>query len=442
MAGTQPTSCFPAIQTRDGGSDDIKGGETVSRKEDVVAAVAGDDEYAPLQGLKVLDFTQILAGPFCTQLLADAGATVIKVEPPGGEWSGTRGSIRTVADGAVSSYRAAANRGKRSIALDLKNPRGLDLGRRLALGADVVVENFAPGALDRLGLRLSELRAQRPRLITCSISLFGRGDAVAEADLATRRALAVVAEAESSLLGMLRQGKDAVPAGFGFSLGDIVTGLAAYAAVVTALADRDRSAAGRHIDIAMARALLPLNSAAVIDAQFSPSADPQRTPAGYGAFATKDGTVAFGINTDVLFGRLARMMDAEWMLADPRYSSYAERDSRKAEVEQVIAGWCATQATQDIVDRALASEVPCGRVATPADMAGDEVYRRIGLIQQIADGVGGQVMVPANPFGIQGRATGVPTVGQHTAEILEQELGIGDADRAELSARGAFGPDG
>jgi crotonobetainyl-CoA:carnitine CoA-transferase CaiB-like acyl-CoA transferase len=341
----------------------------------------------------------------------------------------------------VSSYRAAANRGKRSIALDLKSPSGLDLGRRLALGADVVVENFAPGALDRLGLRLSELRAECPSLITCSISLFGRDEAVAGAGLATRRALAIVAEAESSLLGMLRQGDDSVPSGFGFSLGDIVSGLAAYAAIVTALAERSRTSQGRHVDIAMARALLPLNSAAVIDAQFSPSADPQRTPAGYGAFATKNGTVAFGINTDVLFGRLTRVMDAEWMLADPRYATYAERDSRKAEVEQLIALWCAAQSTEYILERALAAEVPCGRVASPADIAGDEVYRTIGLVEQIGDGVGGQVMVPANPFGIPGRGAAVPTVGQHAAEILEEELGIGEVARAELRAGGAFGPD-
>jgi crotonobetainyl-CoA:carnitine CoA-transferase CaiB-like acyl-CoA transferase len=304
-----------------------------------------------------------------------------------------------------------------------------------------VVENFAPGALDRLGLRLSELRAERPSLITCSISLFGRDDSVAEAGLATRRALAIVAEAESSLLGMLSQTRDTVPAGFGFSLGDIVSGLAAYAAVVTALADRSRTSVGRHIDIAMARALLPLNSSAVIDAQFSPAADPQRTPAGYGAFATKDGTVAFGINTDVLFGRLARVMDAEWMLDDPRFSGYAERDSRKSEVEALIAAWCQGLATQEILERALAAEVPCGRVATPADIAGDEVYRAIGLVEQIGDGVGGQVMVPANPFGIRGRGAAVPTVGEHAAEILEEELGIGAADRAELRASGAFGPD-
>src|ERR1700761_6587415 len=147
----------------------------------------------PLDGVRVVDFTHILAGPFCTQFMADAGATVVKVEPPGGEYARIRGPRRVGPDGTeLSSYNAAINRGKRSIALDLKNPRGLEIALRLTDSADVIVENFAPGALARRGLNLRELRARNPKLITASISLYGGLESAGS--LATRGGLAIVAE--------------------------------------------------------------------------------------------------------------------------------------------------------------------------------------------------------------------------------------------------------
>ena len=396
-------------------------------------------EARPLDGLKVLDFTQILAGPFCTQLLADAGAIVTKVEPPGGEWSGSRGSTRSVPGlGVVSTYRAAVNRGKRSIVLDLKNGEGLELGRRLAVEADVVVENLSPGALGRLGIELSALRAARPLLVTCSISLFGRTQDAQEEGLADRRALAVVAEAESSLLSMQDNPAEG-PRGFGFSLGDVVTGMSAYAAIVTALFDRERTQAGQHVDIAMVRSLMPLNGVAIVDAQFNPGNDARWLPAGYGEFEGSDGSVAIGINTDNLFRRLATALDMEWMLNDERYALELDRDKRKDEVDALIGEWCRGRSTEEIVAALAGVGVPCGKVATPSDLVSGALYERIGLIESIADGLGGAVKVPANPFGIPQVGSAVPRLGTDTADVLGENLDIGPDEFDRLRQLGAFG---
>jgi CoA:oxalate CoA-transferase len=398
------------------------------------------DPIGPLTGYVVLDLTQILAGPFCTQMLADAGATVIKVEPPGGEFARRRGPQRHSDSGqALSSFFAATNRGKQSVCLDLKNPEGVRIARELSAKADVVIENFRPGVLDRLGLSLLAMQAARPQLITCSISLFGSVDVAR--DLAERGGLASVAEAESSLSHSQRR-QDGTPSTFAFPLGDMGSGMAAYGGIVTALLRRERTGVGGHIDIAMVKVLLTLNSVAIAREEIEPSSEEgpleQRTAA-YGLFPASDGFVAIGTGSNNLFARLAKATDMDWMTEDPRYARHAERDLHAEEVDARIAEWTAPRTKAEIVRIISSFGVPCGNVATPRDILYSVDIADLGYMERVDDGLGGNIRTPANSFGFRRDGSAIPTCNEHGHQVLEEHLGISSADYRELATRGAFG---
>ena len=390
----------------------------------------------PLAGIRVIDFTHILAGPFCTQLMADAGATVVKVEPPGGEYARIRGPRRVGPDGtALSSYNAAINRGKRSIALNLKSEAGLALARRLVAGADVVVENFAPGALARLGLDFTAFRRENPRLITASISLYGGLEFAGS--LATRGGLAIVAEAESSVTGMTRDATG-TPLPLGLPLGDMGTGMAAYAAITSALFQRERTGQGQHLDISMVRTLLALNSCAVTGAQIVGANRHDLHTAGYGVFPSKDGHVAFGVNNDSLFGRFVTAIGLPELATDARYATYQERDSRYADVDAIVADWTTRHTSDEIVAIVSPSGVPCGKVAAPGDMLNNPEYSDLGFFLTVDDSVGGTIRTPNNPMGFSQREYAIPRLAAHTEELLA-EIGIPADEVDALAGQGAFG---
>jgi crotonobetainyl-CoA:carnitine CoA-transferase CaiB-like acyl-CoA transferase len=391
---------------------------------------------APLAGVRVVDFTHILAGPFCTQFLADAGATVVKVEPPGGEYARIRGPRRVGPDGTeVSSYNAAINRGKRSIALDLKNPSGLATALRLVETADVVVENFAPGALARLGLDLVALRVANPRLITASISLYG-GLEFAGA-LATRGGLAIVAEGESSVTSMTRD-RSGTPLALGLPLGDMATGMAGYAAITTALYEREHTGVGRHLDLSMVRTLLALNACGVTGAQIANANLFDLRTAGYGIYPASDGHVTIGVNNDSLFQRLTVAMDRPELAEDPRYADYRNRDLNADEVDAIIAAWTSTLTCDEVICRVAPTGVPCGKVATPGDVLADLELRGLGFFETVEDGLGGTIDTPANPLGFRRDGYVIPRLAQHDRELLA-EIGIDADGYAKLAADGAFG---
>jgi crotonobetainyl-CoA:carnitine CoA-transferase CaiB-like acyl-CoA transferase len=390
----------------------------------------------PLTGVRIADFTHVLAGPFCTQLLADAGANVIKVEPPGGEYARVRGPVRVGPDGTeLSSYSAAVNRGKRSLGLDLKNPKGFEIALRLIESADVVVENFAPGSLQRLGLDFGELRKRDPRLITVSISLFGSAYRVGK--LATRRGLAVVAEGESSVLSMIRD-KDGSPVMPLVALGDMATGMAAFGAISAALYGRQQSGAGCHLDISMVQSLLALNATNITAAQISTADSVNVRTAAYGLYPTKDGHVTIGVNNDSLFSRLATAMGCPELAEDPRYSGYRQRDKHVEEVDEIVIEWTLSLHSEEILERLRTAEIPCGRVATPRGILADENMRNIGYLQAVEDGLGGTIETPANPLGFSRDTYEIPRLAAHARELLA-EIGVDGAEFELLRAAGAFG---
>jgi crotonobetainyl-CoA:carnitine CoA-transferase CaiB-like acyl-CoA transferase len=390
----------------------------------------------PLAGLRVIDLTHILAGPYATLLLADAGAKVIKVEPPWGEYSRTRGAMRSADGATVSAYSAAVHRGKRSIALDLKNEAGASVLRRLLSGADIVVENLAPGALRRLGFDLGQLRAEHPRLITCSISLYG--SAPEAADYRDRGGLAIIAEAESGLIEKNRA-PGGIPRHFEFGLGDAAAGLAAYCGIMTALVGRGLNGTGQHVDISMIRALLWINSPTIAAQDIGGAAGTNFRAAALGVFRSSDGFVAIGVNSDGLWQRLAEAMARPELAADSRYAEHTERDSRADEVDEMVSRWSSTMTTAAIIETLSRARVPCGQVNDPQAILDGYLARQLGYIDTEPDGLGGVVRVAANPMGLRrGSGSGIPRCGQHTAEILA-EIGMDSEAAAGLRAAGAFG---
>ena len=408
----------------------------LSLQEDTLTATAG-----PLAGYVVLDFTQILAGPFTTQMFADAGATVIKVEPPGGEFSRIRGPKRTTAKGQIiSSYSAAVNRGKRSICLDLKNPEGLRIAEQLIAQSDVVIENFTPGAFDRLGLGSKKLREARPELVTCSISLFGGFETAG--DLAKRGGLSIVAESESSVAGMQRH-KDGSPLPLGLPLGDMGSGMAAYGAIVTALLVRERTGVGQHVDISMVKTLLAFNAINITGEQIIAGQGVElralRT-AGYGIFPAADGYVTIAVNTDRLWGRLAEAMGQDWMAGDPRFAHYVERDKNIADVTAAITQWSSARSAAEVVETITRFGVPGGLVATPHDILSSDAIAELGFLEEVDDGLGRVIRVPGNPIGWRQPTYAIPRTDEHSEELMAERLGIAGEEYEKLRTAGAFGP--
>jgi crotonobetainyl-CoA:carnitine CoA-transferase CaiB-like acyl-CoA transferase len=389
-----------------------------------------------LHGMRVLDFSHLVAGPMCTMLLADAGADVIKVEPPWGDGSRRRGPVRATDAGQVTSYLAAGNRGKRSVVLDIKDSRAHALVERLIAASDVVVENFAPGAIARMGFSLDELRERQPRLITASISLFGRR--AAGSTLASRPGLAVVAEAESGLASLCTDNVG-TPIQYGIPLGDTVSGLVAYSGILMALAERERSGVGRHVDVSMVSSLLALNGCFTAGHSIDPVGVNQFTTAPYGYFRSTDGFVAIACNVDELWVRLTDAMNRPELAEDPRFADYRERDKRVQEVKDVVTAWTSERTSTAIVALLTQHAVPCGIVNDAARLREEPEYRGLGLFATVDDGIGGTLAVPANPFGLSGDGARLPQLGEHTDEVLLNVVGVAPAELAELRASGVVG---
>jgi crotonobetainyl-CoA:carnitine CoA-transferase CaiB-like acyl-CoA transferase len=393
---------------------------------------------SPLAGLKVIDFPHLGAGPFCTMMLAGAGATVIKIEPPWGDSSRLRGATRKAPDGRhVSGYVVAGNRGKKAIILDIKSEAGREIALRLIADADVVMENFAPGVLDRIGLGLGQLREKYPRLVTASISLLGSTEGT---NLPQRTGLAIVAEAES---GVASRALDAEgrPVPYGVPIGDMASGLTAYAGIVTALLARGITGVGRHIDVSMVRTLFAFNATAVAGYALAGEAEQSITTSPYGYYPSGDGYVAIACNVDPLWVKFCEAIGRPELGTDERYSHYTQRDPRVQEVTDIVLDFTMSRTSKEIVEILAGAGVPCGRINRVGDIVADPVYREAGLFTTVLDGLGGTVDIPRNPMGYERPNTQIPQMGEHTVEVLRTELGCSDTEIRELLEQGALGDD-
>ncbi len=397
----------------------------------------------PLAGVKVVELSHLIAGPYCCQMLADEGATVIKVEPPGGELTRHRQPSRRSREGEVTAYYASLNRNKQSVVLDLKNPAGAALMTRLIEDADVFVTNMRASALKRLGLHPKDLHERYPRLIIASISGFGIENS---GESAGRAGLAIVAEAMSGATGLTRDHLGN-PVWCGFALGDITAAVSAHAGILLALRNQDRQGTGKILDIGLVECMLPMVTVAMGRAQvkdetfsgFSGSNSFHGIP--YGAFPCSDGAVNIGVNRDDFWREFCVAMGKPELGTDPRYATYVERARRQQEVHAIAETFTRAHTRQEVVDKLVAQDVPVAAILQMTEVIKDDYLMQRGALWECDDGIGGTFTLPANTawFERPQHVPKIPRLGQHRDQILEGVLKLAPADISRLAAAGAFG---
>jgi crotonobetainyl-CoA:carnitine CoA-transferase CaiB-like acyl-CoA transferase len=407
-----------------------------------------DSIMRPLDGLLVLDFSRVLAGPYCTMQLADLGARVIKIEQPGrGDDTRAWGPPFV---GSESAYFLSVNRNKESLALDLKHPRARPILDALLSRADVVVENFRPGTMERLGLGYREVAARHPRIVYCSISGFGQtGPRRAEAGYDA------MMQAEGGLMS-ITGAADGPPFRLGVAIGDIATGMFAVQGILAALFARERTPRpgsgqtrrGQHVDIAMldaVTALLTYQASSAFATGGTPGRMGNRHPsiAPYDTFAAADGDFVLAVGNDDQFHRLSRVLGRPDLAADPRFATNADRvvnyDALRGELSPLLAMW----SRKDLVAALTAAGVPSAAVRSVTEALADPQLAARDMIVPLEHLNAGAIRVLGTPLKLSDTPAAVrtppPALGQHTAAVLEQDVGLAEAEIDSLRTAGAIG---
>ena len=383
----------------------------------------------PLSGLRVLDFTRVLSGPYCTALLADLGAEVVKVESPQGDEYRHVGPFR---DGESAMFQLV-NRNKLGLALNLKQPEAQVLVRRLAASADVVVENFRPDVASRLGIGYSELAPVNPRLIYASISGFGQQSSKRELP-----AFDMVAQAMSGLMAM-NGDPSGPPTKVGESFGDLAAGLFCSWAILAALHERHRTGVGRRIDVGMVDSLVALLPTAIAQWMFgvtpptrSGNRHPLSTP--FGAFRARDGYVVICVLNSSQFRNLAQCIEQPAIASDPRFSSDELRTLNETALKRLIENWLAAQTVASAVKALNGAGVPASMIEEPtAVFEGDYVAERL-LLSRVDHPTLGSIPAMEQPVHFnglpRGRQQAAPGLGADNRAVLQKWLGL-SADEAE-----------
>ena len=386
-----------------------------------------------LKGLRIVDFSIVMSGPMCTRMLADSGADVIKVEAPSGDVVRQRPPLLE----GHSTYFASLNCGKRSIVLDLKTPEGKKLAYQLAMEADVVVENFRPGVMKRLGLDYPTLSRENPRLVYCSISGFGQ-----EGPLAGAPAYAPVIHAasgyEQAYTQYQNQGEDSKPANNGIFIADVLGASYAAYAVQLALYDRERTGQGQYVDVALLDSVLGMLIYEIQAAQFPP----KQTRQVYEPVRASDGFVMIAAvtpkNQEVLFDVIGFPQG----MTDPRFSTVRAKEENWAALLQIIESWTSQRTAMECESALLAAGVPCSRYRTVGEaMVAPQTVAR-GTMARLE--VAGEPLLVANPAFKLSRTRAearalVASLGQHTDEVLHEVLGCTAEMLATLRQKGVLG---
>lgn len=391
----------------------------------------------PLAGFRVLDFTRFLAGPYAAMVLADLGADVIKVEPPGGDDSRDLGPFH---ESGESWSFIQPNRGKRSVALDLKDPRGLGLALRLAARSDLVIESFRPGVARRLGIGYEEVARLRPDVLYCSVSAYGQ-----TGPHAGRPGFDIMAQGVTGVLRMTGQ-PGGRPAKAGFAVNDIAAGMTAVQAVLAAQLVRAATGTGQYIDVAMVDSLLAWTvweaggyfGAGEVPA---PSGTRHRLSAPYQAFRTRDGYVTISAFTDRLWRRLAVAAGAPHWGDDPRFATPAGRVAHVDELERLIEEVTVTRTTAEWIAVLDEAGIPAGPVLRYDEALRDSQLTAREMIVEMDHPLMGRVRALGQPAKFSRSRTGAydrpaPWLGQHTEQVLREELGVSEAELRELTERG------
>jgi crotonobetainyl-CoA:carnitine CoA-transferase CaiB-like acyl-CoA transferase len=386
-----------------------------------------------LAGFTVVDFSRVWAGPYCTMMLAELGADVVKIENPDGG-DETR-HYPPFFDGSESAYFASFNRGKRSIAIDLKRPEGQALVRRLVAGADVVVENYAPGVTARLGIDYATLAAVNPRLVYCSISAFGH-----TGPYSRRKGYDPILQGMSGIMSLTGD-PDRPPARVGVAIADLSGALFGAFSIVTALLARERGAPGQHIDLALLDsqvALLAVKAAEYLHRGLLPqrwgSKDPHRVPSG--AYETKDGRYLVVIAGEQHWPGFCRAIERSDLVDDPRLGTPHQRIDRRAELEAIFEPIFRTRTSAEWQARLDAHGVPNGPVQTLDEVfAHPQVVAR-EMVKTYEHPVAGTVRGIDMPYRFSEtpprRLLPPPALGEHTVEILRTVAGLSDGEIDDL----------
>ena len=363
-------------------------------------------------GVSVLDLTTTIAGPHCTRLLADLGAEVVKIESPEGDVMRSRPPLRN----GASSYFGQLNAGKKSVVLDLKDPRAVEAVHRLADGVDILVENYRPGVMRRLGLDYATLGKANPRLIYCSISGYGQTGPSADTP-----AYAPVIHATSGydLAHLAYQRSRSRPDYCGIYVADVVAGTYAFAAIATALHQRQATGEGQHLDISMLESMLSLTLSELQTAQFEVPPPPARPI--FGPVATADGYISMAVVSERTFqGMAAAAGRADW-ITDPRYAVYIDRRANWGTLMDEFEVWSKGLSSAQCLEVLDRNSVPAAAYRTVREAMADPQLAHRRAFSEVRD-AGGTFKVLNPPFRMSGSATAAgpeaPALGEHTREVL------------------------
>jgi crotonobetainyl-CoA:carnitine CoA-transferase CaiB-like acyl-CoA transferase len=392
----------------------------------------------PLGGIKVIDLTRVLAGPFATQSLGDLGAEVLKIEPPG---SGDETRHFPPFVGGESHYFLGVNRNKKSLVVDLQQEAGKDILRRLVAQADILVENYRPGVMERLGLGYAALSAINPRLIYCAISGFGLTGPMRD-----KPSFDIVTQALSGALSINGE-RGHMPVKLGIPLGDMVGGVFGPMAILAALHERHRTGRGRLIDISLHDGLIGMlgyfAQLAFITGNDPPpmgSSHPNIVP--YGSFPASDGSIIIAVLSESFWGKLCEALERPDLAADPRFANPSGRRDHRDEIDAAIADVTRTRTVAEWEKRLAAADVPHAPVLGVTSALSHPHALAREMVVEVDHATIGPIKVAGRPIKFPGAPqppiTAPPTFGQHTQSVLRDELGYGDAEIDELRRTGVI----
>jgi crotonobetainyl-CoA:carnitine CoA-transferase CaiB-like acyl-CoA transferase len=398
-----------------------------------------NNKKLPLEGVVVIDLGQVYQGPYAGFLMAQAGATVIKVEPPNGE--PVRHRARISKGNAVPFAMLNAN--KRNISLNLKSPEGVKILKELAAKADVLIENYAPDVLDRLGVGYSVLSAINPRLIYGSATGYGLSGPDRD-----NLAMDLTIQAVSGIMSVTGFA-DGPPVKAGPAITDFISGVHLYAGILTALYDREKTGRGRLVEIAMVETVYPAMASNLADVFNRKAAGPRTgnrhgglAEAPYNVYPASDGYVAIISVNESHWAGLTRAMGRPELAEDPRFKTVLDRLKHIDLTDRIVSEWSSQLARSEITELCRANRVPCAAVRDLREVTEDKHLRARGMLREIEHPEYGDILVHRSPLVLHDTATPeyIPSarLGEHNSEILSEYLGLSGSEIEALRASGAI----
>ena len=397
-----------------------------------------DNQSGALKGVRVIDLSRVLAGPFCTMLLADMGAEVIKVEEPG-RGDDSRGYPPFLR--GASAYFANLNRNKKSVILDLKKQEGKDLLRDLLKTADVLLENFKPGTMEKLGFGYDRIKEINPRLVYASISGFGQSGPYKD-----RPGYDIIGQAMGGLMSTTGW-PDSPPTRTGTAMADILAGLNCSIGILAALKGRELTGMGERVDVALVDSVVSAMET-IVQLYLVEGRIPGRIGnryefiAPYDSFATSDGWVVIGVGGEEVWKRFCKAIEREDLLKDPRFETNRDRVREYAPLKEIVTEWTSKRKFGDIISHLMSFSVPCAPIYNIEQIVNDpHIAQARGMIVDMPHPLEGTMKVVACPIKFTEtkpsiRAT-APLHGEHTEEILKGVLGLSEEEVARLKKEGA-----